>query len=78
MHVRVLQVVLAWAVTVTEPLPVPLVGLVDTQVLLGVPTNQAQPAPPVTVTTWLPPLADGNQVVALIVNVPLPAAWLTV
>jgi hypothetical protein len=58
---------------VTEPLPVPLVELTDTHEQLGVPTVQAQPAPPVTVTTWLPPLAGGLQPVGLIVNVPLPA-----
>jgi hypothetical protein len=77
-HDRVLQAVLAWAVTVAEPLPVPLMGDTVSHEVHGLLTLQLQPAPPVTVTTWLPPLAEGLQLVGLIVNVPLPAAWLTV
>ena len=58
---------LAWAVTVTEPLPVLLVELTDNQAAFAV-ALQAQPVPVVTVTTWLPPPAGGLQLVGLIVN----------
>ncbi|MEI6393045.1 MAG: hypothetical protein WCT12_18315, partial [Verrucomicrobiota bacterium] len=78
LHVRVLQLVLAWGVTVTEALPSPLAGDTVSHEVHGLLTLQLQPAAAVTVTTWLPVLADGLQVVGLIVNVPLPAAWLTV
>ena len=78
LHVRVLQLALAWTVTVTEPLPVPLAGDTVSHEVHGLLTLQLQPAAAVTVTTWLPLLADGLQLVGLIVNVPLPAAWLTV
>jgi hypothetical protein len=39
-HDRVLQVVLAWAVTVTEPLPVPLIGDTVNHVVHGLLTLQ--------------------------------------
>ena len=78
LHVRVLQLLLAPAVTVTTPLPVPLVVDTVSQEVHGLLTLQLQPAAAVTVTTWLPLLADGLQLVGLIVNVPLPAAWLMV
>ncbi|MEI6393044.1 MAG: hypothetical protein WCT12_18310 [Verrucomicrobiota bacterium] len=74
LHVRVLQLVFAWAVIVTEPLPVPLMGNTVSHEVHGLLTLQLQPADAVTVATWLPLLADGLQVVGLIVNVPLPAA----
>ena len=66
---------LAVAVTAAEPLPVPLVGLTDSQAAFAV-ALQAQPDPlAVTVTAWLPPLAVGLQLVGLIVKVPpAPAA----
>ena len=71
---RLLPVLFAVAVTVTEPFPVPLVGDTVSHVVHGLLTLQLQPAPPVTVTIWLPPLAEGLQLVGLIVNVPLPVA----
>jgi hypothetical protein len=51
LHDRVLQVVLGWAVTVTEPLPVPLMDDTVSHEVQGLLTLQLQPAPPVTVTT---------------------------
>ena len=75
---RVLGVLFAIAVTVTEPFPVPLAGDAVSHEVHGLLTLQLQPAAAVTVTTWLPLLADGLQLVGLIVNVPLPADWLMV
>ncbi|MEI6393043.1 MAG: hypothetical protein WCT12_18305 [Verrucomicrobiota bacterium] len=71
---RVLAVLFAAAVTVTEPLPVPLPGDTVSHEVHGLLTLQLQPAAAVTVTTWLPPPPGAFQPVGLIVNVPLPAA----
>ena len=62
-HDRGLQLVLAWAVTVTEPLPTPFIGDTVSHEVHGLLTLQAQPAVAVTVTTWPPLLADGLQLV---------------
>ena len=68
------QAGLAVAVTVTELLPVPLVGVTESQMSFAV-ALQAQPAVVVTVTAWLPPAAAGLQLVGLSVKVPAaPAA----
>ena len=72
---RVPPVLFAVAVTVTEPLPVPLVGDTVSHEVQGLLSPQVQPAVPVTAITWLPLAAVGPQLVGLIVKVPpAPAA----
>ena len=60
-QVRVPPVLLADAVTVTEPLPVPVLGETVSHELHGLLTLQAHPLPAVTLTVVLPPAAGALQ-----------------
>jgi len=71
------ELVLEFAVTdtVTEPLPLPLVGETVTQLLQGLLTLQPQPEPVVMFTEVLDAPAPGDQLVGEIEKLPEPAAW---
>ena len=70
----VLVRVLAKAVQLTEPLPLPVVGLTVSQ-LAPLLASQAHPAVAVTVTVPLPPVAaTDDTLVGEMVNEPEPAA----
>jgi len=74
-HGRGLHVWLALTDTVTDPLPVPLIGVTVTQLLHGLVTVQVQSLLlAVRFTIVLPPSAGGLQFGGLIVNELEPAA----